>query len=51
MAVSRPSVALFLSLVTLHCAHGFYIPGVAPTEYQQRKPLEIKVGDRIIRQA
>ena len=27
----------------LSCARGFYIPGVAPTEYHQNERLEIKV--------
>lgn len=43
MAFSRPVAILVVSLVTLHCAHGFYIPGVAPTEYKQQSRLEIKV--------
>ena len=43
MAVSRPVAILMVSLMTLHCTHGFYIPGVAPTEYKQQSRLEIKV--------
>lgn len=46
MAFSRPVAILVVSLVTLHCALCFYIPGVAPTEYKQQSRLEIKVQEQ-----
>ena len=36
-------LALLLCLCTVSVVRGFYIPGVAPTEYEEGDTLEIKV--------
>ena len=35
---------LTILLITINCVSSFYIPGVAPREYEEHEKVEIKVS-------